>query len=365
MPVITSQWPGKCAACGKPYAEGLPIYYDRKATRGKKCYHVECMPGKAPTPQQAPLLHEPETPDTLPAGVHFHNSDRSASGAPLYYVKADSLAAMHAYRASVRDLANAAHHAEVTPESRPNGTGNGAPRWWGVGHGTEARRILDSGEWPEGVARMLDTLGKIQSTAQPTDSRRRRRWADNGDHVEMSRVWAGRVDVAWSRCTRQSMRAPAPVTIAVNLSQACNEHAERLFWRGAAAMLLADALTDAGYNVEIECWYTGTNFAEKGKADCAIGVTVKDARSPLDLNALAVTCAFGGYFRSEIFQAVCALPRAANGGLGTPHRFRDVVTTATDPRTPIICEGITDAESARRWIAEALAQIEGKEAIAA
>lgn len=356
----SSLFRGRCAKCSKPFDKGAEIYYDKSLPKGSRTWHADCG-APAPTPAPLPQPEAPQPPQALPAGVQYLKT-RSASGDVLQYVKADSLRALHDYRATVRNDANREHWQSVTPEERPNGPRelrSGALAWFGAS-GPETRRILDSGDWPEGVQRMLDTIGKIQSTAQPMDSRRRRRWTDQGDTVDMARVWAGRSEVAWQRCARTTTRAPAPVTIALNLAQSFVTPAEQLFWRGAAALLLADALTEAGYNVEIEAWNTVSDIQDgrSKPTDFAVGVTVKDARAPLDLNALAVSCAFGGFFRVEIFQAACALPLAVDAGLGAPQKFRDVVTEATDPRRPIICEGITNAESARKWIADALAAIE-------
>lgn len=247
--------------------------------------------------------------------------------------------------------------AEVQTGDYGRACGGGA-RWYGldtndVGDALPLNvRTATRHGWPEGVARMREALDGIGATLQPRNVRRVRRWADFGDSVEMSRVWAGRVDVAWQRCERQQRPAAQNVTIAANITALAGVDARALFWRGAAVLKLADLLTTAGYNVRIDAIRQSRNAYEDGAAILQ-RVTVKEATAPLELNSLAATLCLSGFFRVVFFQCQCLGPGTARQSFGKSETY-----TST---TGEICgvEACMSAEAARRWVEHSIAKIEG------
>jgi hypothetical protein len=166
-------------------------------------------------------------------------------------------------------------------------------------------RVRDG--WPEGAAR----LSEIAAThlGRPVSVRRVRKWADNGDTVEMSRVWAGRVDVAWQRCERQSRTAPRVVRLVPFIGGAAKQNESQFFYRGAAMARLSDALSEAGYNVEIVAACVGHGLGEKREDEhYAHALTLKPATAPLDLSNLAAVICQVGFFRYYTFRSMAGAP---------------------------------------------------------
>jgi hypothetical protein len=180
----------------------------------------------------------------------------------------------------------------------------------------------------------------------------------------MSRVWAGRVDVAWQRCEREQRIGPQSVCILVKIGGIASVSAETLFWRGAAALRLADLLTEAGYNVELEAAHTSAHVSDSD--GFALQVPIKEATAPLDLNSLAVVVCLAGFFRYTVFRAMCACPGHVGGGFGSTVSYRKLVSTTDDSRaTLLLDDGVSSADTARAWIEQQIANLEGTTELAA
>lgn len=234
--------------------------------------------------------------------------------------------------------------------------------WFGLPQsraaGVEAVRNAIEHGWPDGVRKMQEALADLGTTATPRSVRRTRRWTDSGDSVEMPRVWAGRVDVAWQRCHRAERTAQQTVTIAANITALKKVDARALFWRGAAVLKLSDLLTDAGYNVRIDAVRHAREAFTNGQG-ITQRVTVKDHRAPLNLNSLAATVCLSGFFRVVLFQNQCHAGATVRKGMGKSDTYRSTSGEIDG------VEHCMSAEAARAWIERSLAQIEGREAIAA
>jgi hypothetical protein len=122
--------------------------------------------------------------------------------------------------------------------------------WFGVAGGaTEVGELVRDG-WPEGVQRNEQAFGQIE--VPPVQSMRRKKtWGPSGYAIDMLPVYRGNPG-AWSSHRRR--RAPGGsrfITIRVVGSEGFSARADTLFWRGAAALALIDALEHAGYNVRV------------------------------------------------------------------------------------------------------------------
>lgn len=231
-----------------------------------------------------------------------------------------------------------------------------AEDWYGVNSRETAERILQCGEWPEGVQRMRDALRDLGSLPAPIDARRRRVRADAGAEVDITAYWRGRADIAWEKCARRSVRAAATVRLYVNSVIAAREHSDGLFWRGAAALYLADTLTDAGYNVEIWAVRHATNAWRGARGSLTFRTLVKSALAPLDINALAVTVALPAFTRHVYHLAHCAMPDfECADGLGQPGTY------SSDEQGAIVINAANSADAAARLIREALDSINAGE----
>jgi hypothetical protein len=195
-------------------------------------------------------------------------------------------------------------------------------------------------------------------TSAATSVRRTQTWSDQGDALDIHRVNAGQLDVAWRRTQRRSRRASQSVVVSFPLMIAAADHANKLFWCGAAALKLTDVLTQAGYNVALIGTH-GTQFDGHVGHDSLV---VKAAEAPLDVEALIVAMAFPGFTRTAGFTAIASNPFTVNSGLGNAIYDDPAPLAALNLPTGNVIRGlyaaVHGAESARRWIAAQLAALD-------
>ena len=158
------------------------------------------------------------------------------------------------------------------------------------------------------VDRMRERL--VGELDLPTRPRRKiRRGLDWGDELDADRVFH-RDPTPWERIDR----APEPrrtIQIGCNVSVSCRMTPEQLLYRGAAALALADLLTDRGCNVGIalfKCAEGPTDKVKMGVLRCV----VKAPDMPLDLSALTFALCEIAFCRCV---AVCAGARRWPGRL--------------------------------------------------
>ena len=181
-------------------------------------------------------------------------------------------------------------------------------KWFGLQAGSliaphkYAQDMLAQG-WHEGVERMqaaIDTLTPPPST----NARRRSFWSDAGDSIDMQRVYAGNLDAAWRKCTRQSARAPRPVTIWLPMALPCLAETDEIFWRGSAVAMLADTLHQAGYSVAVVGYLCGYLMTTGDDPRLDITLTIKPHLSPMDMGTLAAATALPAMVRGIYFSAM-------------------------------------------------------------
>lgn len=176
---------------------------------------------------------------------------------------------------------------------------NGEDRssWYGAGcaTGRDVQALLHKG-WTAGRERMSGLLDTIDtSQLVPVDTRRRLHRCDLGDVVDLGAVYAGRLDAAWTRARRQTSIAPQRIEICANMLCSGGDDSDVLFWRGAAAVALADKMDAAGYMTRIVVGFGGQTTLGDERLSCRI--IVKDHGAPLDI-ATASAVLLPGFFRA-------------------------------------------------------------------
>lgn len=229
------------------------------------------------------------------------------------------------------------------------------PEWHGMHagfSGADLDRLLVDG-WAEGAARMDALAVRIPPIA---NVRRRLVWSDLGDSVDMQRVYTGQLSQAWQRPSRVRQDSLAVKRIVVNVGGLCYVDAADLFWRGAAAVALADTLTAAGYKVEIIAHsaarkpFHGPNVP----AGVRTTFTVKSAKAPLDTSLLAAVICIPGFFRSYVFGARVAHPvYATQSGLGST-MAPEKVGGSLEPGDIAGLDAVKNLKTARAWLADQL-----------
>ena len=185
------------------------------------------------------------------------------------------------------NAANASHTAHHMEANRAE--------WYGIDNAPtlpEVAAVVRSG-WQDGAARTARASDALDVPRVPSIRRRRIR-GDHGDAIDIDRVYSGALDTAWSRVARAECSAPPRVLIAVDSIAIAYQRAEAMFWKGAAATALADALTAAGYAVKCISAFEGNNYGHR--VSCR--VTCKDYRAPWDLATAAASLALPGFFRA-------------------------------------------------------------------
>lgn len=226
------------------------------------------------------------------------------------------------------------------------------------------RRLIRDG-WRKGVD-LMSEISKDISLPAPRMIRRAQRWMEQGDDVDMQRIWSGNLEQAWRGTHRDFRSGPQRVRLLIDAIETGGEDADTMRWKGVAALKLADALTEAGYSVQIESVIHCPDSSEGGKHKFTCRVIVKDYTSPVDLLTLAATTAMPAFFRSLIhYWGLKVAKHHRSWGVSynvsiklKPEMFADEHDNAAAfvlPRT------ITNAQKAGEAIESILKTIEGEE----
>ncbi len=225
--------------------------------------------------------------------------------------------------------------------------------WYGlpVRTGKEAIEILRNG-WSDGAKRINDNMNKLEAP-RAKSPRRRPVWSDQGDTLDMQRVYCGRLDVAWRRTVRREATGPAQITLVANLSISGGTSAEVLFWRGAAAIKLADILTEAGYSVQIVSAYGNRKGSDHhGETHWTTEIILKPFHAPLDLAAVASGAACAATLRALMFGHWSNTAKGTvEATYGYPYEIpADKLLTAAGSKTLLVPFSCSTREAANRWV---------------
>ena len=245
-------------------------------------------------------------------------------------------------------------------------SGESPQHWLGAPTVSEFFNRLDKG-WSEGADRLMKLAVREFSTLSV---RRRRTRGDQGDEVDMQAIWRGDLSRAWTRTRRQSRPAMRQVNIVCNLGASAGTSSDTLFWRGASALRLAAALSEAGYNVGIYGGEAGDSTGTNVN-NLTVGqfIEIKSPDMPLDVSALAALTCMSGFFRTSLFAGIvigCDLAGdTANSGLGKPNHKLAPLAEQVGLTGCVFQPEVNDQKSAELWIEQALSQIETPELEAA
>lgn len=181
--------------------------------------------------------------------------------------------------------------------------------WYGANcrTGRDVVEKLKTG-WQEGRDKANAMLAGLDtSELNPINRKRRLTKGAEGDELDIQQVYCGNLERAWTTPKRRRLHGPQQVTILANMICHGREDADVLFWRGAAAIAVADKLEEAGYVVRIIVGFGGEHDAG-GPVSCRI--TVKDHGAPLDITTTA-SVVLPGFFRAIGHAWICGHSVAA------------------------------------------------------
>ena len=227
-------------------------------------------------------------------------------------------------------------------------------------HECTTRLIRDG--WHKGVELMAE-VEKSLSLPVPKAIRRVQRWMNAGDDIDMQKVWNGDIDTAWRGTHRDFRSGPQRVRLLIDCIDSGGADEKTMRWRGVAALKLADALTEAGYSVQVESVMSTKDWSKDNhKFICR--VVVKDYTQPADLLTLAATTALPAFFRSMFHSWGSTVAKHRRDGVGyyvpdkTPVAdFKDEFDSAPMFMLP---KSLTSAEKASKRIEEIIREIEGE-----
>lgn len=217
-------------------------------------------------------------------------------------------------------------------------------------------RLIREG-WDEGV-RLMDSVAGSVEIPTPVSIRRRNVWSDQGDEVEMQRVWQGQLDTAWRKVAKPLGMGPKRVRVVIDSIASGGEDEQKMRWRGVAAMKLADALINAGYSVQVESAFKGYDGE-----DWIARVIVKEYTSPLDLSSLAATTALPAFFRAlgHDWHFIPSERRIKSAGYGVGTLSKDDVED-TDDEAPVFLasQKLTTDTKAAEWVANCVKELQSE-----
>jgi len=170
--------------------------------------------------------------------------------------------------------------------------------WYGLSEGANVSGVVDIVRkgWDDGASRLFDMVEEIKIPDLEKITRERV-WLDQGEDVDVQRVFDGEEHVWSGFKTKKSRSNGREVKITINVSVSAWVEAENFFWTGAACVALTDALTRAGYAVCVDL-ARGAHNTENTEPDLFFKINLKQASDPLSISSLASTVCMAGFFRA-------------------------------------------------------------------
>jgi hypothetical protein len=338
MAIITARFAGLCRDCGKSFQAGDRVRWDKGAGRGQRGAHLSC-PAAAAAAQPAAA-----------------NTAESASLAAMY--PGATIGTFDSAHEFIERVTHPLHPDRQVFQSLAKGT-YGA-EWLGVAGDVQhpslaaVAALADTG-WQRGVDRITEAMEGITDAVTPKSVRRRRVWSDQGDALDIHRVYSGQLDTAWTRTVRSPANARILQTVVVDSLDSGGVSADVIFWRGAAVVTLADRLQAAGYAVEVVSAWTGKVSSTGERMVCR--VVCKPHSAPLDLPTLAATVACPAFFRmlGHAWQVGCSRKPPSAAGM-------QVDSIRAQPGEILCPKTIRDADTARAWVNSMIAELEQRQA---
>lgn len=325
MRYIISKFDTRCAVCRGKIAAGESMAYDRSAPRGRRSMHVACVKGQQPATTTAQVTHSG-------TGNLFRTFDSVDS-----YLNAASAPITYGNNPSVWENTQAVE-----------GT-----HWLGVPTHNDVETITRCG-WEDGVKKMREVL-KYLSAPVPRSLRRKPVHSDFGDTYDIHAALRGQHDTAWTRHVRQNTVARKSVTLIACISARADISPDQMFMRGAAVLAVTDALTQAGYDVQI-IGQTWSKRVYNRKYDDAASILIKSFIAPTNLPSLASTLCLAGFFRHWSFRYKTTQQQQTDEGMGSTVYAAHPRILEQWPNAIIAPHNCFTNEEAQTWVTKTLAQ---------
>lgn len=227
-------------------------------------------------------------------------------------------------------------------------------------HSWEEVKTASQEPWMEGldiVQAMIYELDREgHNLPQPKDRKRRKVFSnDSGDDLDYDRLRNGQEEY-WVRTQRQEVTAPQFISLICNVGANCTTRSKDILWRGAAAIVLADALEKNGFRVELHATHLSKGVFKYHPNNYSYrSICAKEAQSPLDIASI-VTVLSGWFFRSIFgFQGEHIPPHLTvdTPGYGYSQNIMEYCPCVQEICTgakPIIIDGVWSLEAAKQKV---------------
>lgn len=195
---------------------------------------------------------------------------------------------------------------------------SGMGDWLGRGVKTiqDVDKIIRNG-WPEGVREAMDIKERIERVLiSPKVLRKRKSRGDFGDEIDIQRVYAGDLERAWTRSTREMVVGVPVIRILTGMGGESNKSPRDFFYKGVGVAILTDILEEQGYRVEIVAYDHGARAYTDTQNTYYFEVPIKESREPLDLARLVTTTALAGFYRYYGFKAILSVNHTGSWSMG-------------------------------------------------
>lgn len=253
----------------------------------------------------------------------------------------------------------------LVPHQGPRWTADNSQNWLfgrGVTLAMYKQRMAEG--W-EGGAQLIDQLASAILVPPPADARRRLAWADQGDSLDIHRVYRGQLATAWQRPSRRTSVAPRTVRVVAMISGKSSDDHMAFAWRGAMVLRLCDILVQHGYSVEVVGACVAQNWLDHySGASYVHTFPIKAATAPLDVAMLAAVLCQPGFVRYAMFRAMQADGNAASycGIYASNEVLNDLAAGAVpEDGVPTIVGAYhtySNAETSATWLRGALASLQ-------
>lgn len=184
---------------------------------------------------------------------------------------------------------------------------------------------------PANSANVREIAAKIEFHNETQRKRRKLAYRrEDGEELDAD-AWLRRDPNGWQRMEKTAT-VKSVLRIAINSAVRCDKRADDLFYRGAAAVALCDALENAGHSVEIVLFDGMRGLYETSTTDKQLmEIKIKESHAPLDVDTVALAVGEIGFYRRAIIPATltCGTGKV-RGNLGFPEALPDNVAQTFD-----------------------------------
>jgi hypothetical protein len=154
--------------------------------------------------------------------------------------------------------------------------------------------------------RSMEGMDKVDYVQRIKSVRRKLVHGNFGDELDIHKVYAGKIETAWSSRVREEFdKEHHLVTLFIDIAGNAKVNCEDSLWRAVVAMKVFEDLERAGKSVRIIAGGSSFGVWQKDNRNCAVSIVIKEYNQSLSLERLAAM-SHVGFYRVFGFAAKCA-----------------------------------------------------------